>query len=101
MFHLAKKIAAKSKHKQHHHACIITKGGCILAMGANSVLGHAEMRAAYQLNKEEWKYCTLWSFRWRKNGTFGMARPCHECMKIAVKFKKVYFTNADGKLERL
>lgn len=99
MERLAKKLALKSTHKQHHHAAILTRGGAIIATGYNHETRHAEMVALGQLFPDNAKGCTLYSFRWRKNGTWGNAKPCSECAKYLVGVK-VYYTDAGGKLVR-
>lgn len=113
MLTLAKKLAARSQHKQHHHACIITKGGKVIATGYNHAFMHAEedaIRKVVTRNKRSGREQTglvLWSFRWRKNGTFGNAMPCDRCREAVstisrgYSFSAVWFTNAEGKLERL
>jgi pyrimidine deaminase RibD-like protein len=112
MFNIAKKLAAKSQHHQHHHACIITKGGKIIATGYNHLTMHAEMDALRKVTTrflysgKVQKGLVLWSFRWRKNGTWGNAKPCERCMYwmkrcTAFVIDDVYFTNAAGQLERL
>lgn len=122
MFRLAQKIASKSDHKQHHHAVIVTKGGAIVAQAHNKGETHAELNALEQLyplslsrvlaypddfplTYKDWKGSnfTVYSFRWRKNGTWGNAKPCPACAKALtlLKIKKVYYTNDEGKLVRL
>lgn len=112
MFNVARKIASKSEHKQHHHACIITKGGKIIATGYNHKFMHAEQDALrkittmYLRQGRVLRGLTLYSFRWRKGGSFGNARPCASCER-ALQFTRgarvsaVYFTNSEGVLTKL
>lgn len=101
MFHLAKTLALRSNHRQHHHAVVITKGGAIVAMGWNKGQRHAEYHAFSQLWPSLVKHCVMWSFRWCKSGKWGMAKPCRRCMEVAALFKKCFYTNEKGQLVRL
>lgn len=112
MLHLARKIAGKSQHHQHHHCCIITKGGKIVATGYNHLFMHAEMDAVRKVTTKALrqgrtqKSLVLYSFRWRKNGTWGNAKPCDKCMsamyaKPWVEFAAIFYTNAEGQLVKL
>lgn len=113
MFNIARKLATKSEHKQHHHACIITKGGKIIATGYNHRYLHAEEDAIRKLvtrwirTGREQTGLVLWSFRWRKNGTWGNAMPCNRCREAlstwsqGYQFAAVRFTNTKGELQRL
>lgn len=104
MFSLAKKIAKQSTHRQHHHAVIITCGGAVVSVGSNINHKHAEIDAIGRLKVSQLrKKLTLWSFRWRKNGTWGQARPCEDCeghIKV-YGITKVWYTDDSGKLVRL
>lgn len=113
MMNIAKKLASKSQHKQHHHACIITKGGKIIATGYNHRFMHAEVDALRKMDTRFWrtrkksKGLTLYSFRWRKGGGFGNARPCAQCRlwidstTWGYKIDTVYYTNDKGQLVKL
>lgn len=101
MLKLAIKLASKSLHKQHFHAAIITCGGAVVSTGYNHKFLHAEMDALGKLKpSQSRKRLTLYSFRWRKGGQFGMAKPCSKCLPWLSGFK-VYFTNETGELVRL
>lgn len=111
MLHLARKLAAKSQHKQHHHACIITKGGSIVAVGYNHKFMHAEMDAIRKVNTKFFrthrvqKGLTLYSLRWRKGGGFGNAKPCSACMAALSDHRysvvdAIYYTNDKGELTK-
>lgn len=101
MFNTAKKIASKSEHKQHHHACIITCGGAIIATGYNRKYLHAEMDALSKIKpSQSRKRLTLWSFRARKDGTWGCSRPCSKCRPWLVGIK-VYYIDWGGRIQRL
>lgn len=98
---LAIKLCSKSLHKQHFHCAIITCGGAVVATGYNHKFLHAEMDALGKLKpSQSRKKLTLYSFRWRKSGTWGNARPCLKCLPWLQGFK-VYFTNEQGEITRL
>lgn len=103
MLRLAKKLALRSTHHQHHHAVIITKGGAHVAYGYNHNGIHAEMMALKQLFPNDARGYTLWSFRWRKDGSWGNSKPCEKC-QLAIKYmlvKKVFYTDDNGQLVKL
>lgn len=111
MLTLAKKLASKSQHRQHHHACIITKGGKVIATGYNHKFMHAEMDAIRKVttralrNGRPQKGLVLYSFRWRKGGSFGNAKPCDKCMSVIqmkpwVEVAAIYYTNSSGALTK-
>lgn len=68
--------------------------------------GHAEMRALVKVkhydHPEKLKVVVE---RVRKNGTIGMSMPCKNCQihlwKSGIKARNVWFSNEDGKLERM
>jgi deoxycytidylate deaminase len=103
MLSLAMKLCLKSRHKDHYHACILTIGGAIFETGFNLEKLHAERNALMKLRPEQRKKATLYSFRFKKSGGWGMAKPCPECQKLIKEsgIKKVYYTGVTGELERL
>lgn len=94
---LARKLTARSTHKQHHHAAVMTRGGAIVAVGYNRGQEHAEMRAKRLCRHPN--NLTLYSFRFTKGGKWAMAKPCEDCQK-ALKGIKIYYTNERGELVR-
>jgi tRNA(Arg) A34 adenosine deaminase TadA len=114
---IARRVAAKSEHHQHHHAVIITKGGAIVAMGTNRRFKHAEQDALEQLFPNSLQRAlitgklhefhggryTVYSFRFRKDGSWGMAAPCEDCAMMLgmLGIRKVWYTNGEGQLIRL
>ncbi len=113
MLRIAKKLARKSQHRQHHHAVIVTKGSKILATGYNHKFQHAEDDAIRKLEtmsvRRDRKLTglTMYSFRWRKGGTWGNARPCVICWHNITRlngmysFSAVYYTDDNGALVKL
>lgn len=109
MLRIAKKLAQKSEHRQHHHAVIITKGGKIIATGYNHKFMHAEEDALRKVetlqirNGRQFKGLVLYSFRWRKGGTWGDAEPCSRCYNEILNYfvSAVYYTNSNGVLTKL
>lgn len=111
MFSLAKKIAKNSQHKQHYHSCIIVSGNKIIATGYNHKFMHAEIDALRKvvtraIRSGRHQRITLYSFRWRKGGGFGMAKPCDKCywnMRLAKMYTidALWYTNERGELTKL
>jgi deoxycytidylate deaminase len=100
---LAKRLCKKSTHKQHHHACVVTIGGAIVAVGYNHETTHAEINALKKLWPNHRKNVKLYSFRFSKGGKWAMAKPCIRCEKFIRDsgVKIVYYTDKDGNLERM
>lgn len=112
MLRIAQKLAQKSHHRQHHHACIITKGSKIIATGYNHKFMHAEQDAIRKVttralrNGRIMKGLTLYSFRWRKGGTWGNAAPCNKCLDVIerkpwLEISTIFYTNEKGELVKL
>lgn len=77
----AAKLAAKSDHKQHHHAAILVRAGSVVGVGYNHHWRHAEVVAMGKVWPNKRGGLCLWSFRFLKSGEMGMAKPCPECQK--------------------
>lgn len=99
---LIAKTAAKARHT-HHHVAIVVKGGAVRTVGFNHDTIHAEVAALSKLWPNQRPGCKVWSIRVRKNGTYGLARPCDDCMRFLVDngVKVVYYSNNEGGFERL
>lgn len=95
---LSKKIAKKSTHHQHSHASFVVVGGSIQSMGYNCGTTHAEEKALKQLWPNKRAGVTVYSFRWRKDGSLGMAKPCPKCETFMrdAGVKKVYYSDNNG-----
>lgn len=101
---LAKKICnTKSTHHQHRHAAFVIVGGKIQSIGYNCGTTHAEVKALSQLWPNKRQGVKVYSFRWRKDGTLGNAKPCSECEKFLVAngVKVVYYSDADGDIQKM
>jgi deoxycytidylate deaminase len=92
--------AAKSRHHQHYHVAIVTRGGAVLAMGHNLEGIHAEAMALGKLWPSERVGTRLQSLRLRRDGTLGMAKPCAECQALieASGVKQVIYSDGDGNM---
>jgi pyrimidine deaminase RibD-like protein len=91
-------LVSKSGHHQHRHAVIVMKGGAIIATGYNHGTVHAEIHALSRIWPNKRKGCKIYSIRIRKDGNFGMAKPCPPCEAYLIEhgIKKVYYTTNDG-----
>lgn len=103
--HLAKKVSQKSSHHQHHHAAFVVVGGKIQAIGYNTNGGstHAEVKALQQMWPNKRAGVKVYSFRWRKSGTLGMAKPCPKCESYMrdCGVKVVYYSTSDGQIAKM
>lgn len=92
---LANKTAEDSRHHQHMMACVVVKGGSVLAMEANaeSGRGHAEARALRP--HRNYKGATIYIVR--LNGR-KVSKPCPACTKkiLDAGVSTVVFTDVDG-----
>lgn len=103
MFNVALKLCAKSGHHQHHHAAIVVSGGAIVAMGYNHGDTHAEVHALSKLWPNKRKNVKVYSMRFRKNGTWAMAKPCKNCENFLRDngVKTVYYTDEAGLMVKM
>lgn len=103
MLKLARKITKKARHGFAFHACIVQRGGAIVATGYNHGTIHAEQNALGQLWASERKGCKVWSIRVTKGGRLAMAKPCDSCENYlrANGIKIVWFSNDAGEIERM
>lgn len=105
MFNLesAIKTCQKSNHKQHRHAAFVVSGGAIVAFKSNFNKVHAEVRALECLWPSMRKGTKVYSIRFRKDGTFGNAKPCPKCEEYLRQngVKTVFYTNTEGRLQKM
>ena len=96
---LLKKVASRSLHPTSFHAAIILKHGKPSAIGTNGAGKHAEEQALRKLRGDA-AGGILISVRLRRDGRWGMARPCPKCQKLLAKakLKAVYWSDAEGEL---
>jgi len=64
---------------------------------------HAEMAAVWGLRWHTLKGTTMYVVRIKADGSLAMAKPCLICQEMLASagIKKVYYSNADGKVVRL
>lgn len=66
---------------------------------------HAEIDAIVKVPRDARKKIKLFVFRFLKDGSVSMAKPCDECVKMlkreGVKMRNIWFSNWDGKMERM
>lgn len=100
---LAQKNCLKSDHHQHYHCAIVVKGGSVVSVGYNVGTKHAEIQALNKMWPSERKGVTLYSFRFRKGGTWGMAKPCRKCESYLKEngVKVVYYTDENGTIKKM
>ena len=93
-----RRVADFPKQRSYRHVAIITRGGCILAVGVNAYTTHAEVVALEQLAYDNRKGVTVISLRIRKDGSLAMAKPCPSCTRYMREcgVKKVMYSISDG-----
>jgi tRNA(Arg) A34 adenosine deaminase TadA len=97
-----KKLAAKSGHKFFLHACFVTRGGSVISFGNNHGCTHAEVRALNKIkDPRRRKGTVLYSFRMRRTGSLGCAKPCPACLATMVEagVEKCYYSDWDGSIK--
>ena len=108
--------AKKSEHHQATIGAVIFKGNKIISKGFNALRHcskikpqfkefynsiHAEQRAILSVNGSIKGYDIL-VVRLKKDGSYGLAKPCDMCQGF-IEFKKlryVYYTTDEGTIER-
>lgn len=94
------KVAKQSRHAQHHMACIIVRGGAVLASAANGPAGrgHAEARAV----RPHGDYRGATAVVVRTNGR-KTSKPCPHCAEKLKRAGVSYcvYTDSDGILKRV
>ena len=102
---LRRKVADFPKQRSYRHVAIVTRGGCVLAVGVNAYTTHAEVVALDQLAFSNRKGVTIISLRIRKDGSLAMAKPCPSCTRYMREYgvKKVMYSCSNGTIikERL
>lgn len=111
------KEAQKSTHKQFPVGAVIFKGNKIISKGFNSIRHcskikpqfkewynslHAEQQAIISTHKNI-KGCDILVVRIKKDGSFGLAKPCDMCESFIMykKIRNVYYTTDEGTIEKL
>jgi len=94
---LAYKISSRSKHKQHHLACVIIRGGSVLSMAANlNEWNKCSERRALKKHMD-FNGASLIVVRSNKK----MSKPCIKCQKAIKRagIKKVIYIDWDGNIK--
>ena len=99
---LIARTARKALHRTFFHVAIVTKGGAVKAVGYNHGSIHAEVMALSKLWPNQRPGCKVWSIRVRKNGSYGLARPCDDCAEYLRTngIRTAIYSNEDGKFVR-
>lgn len=97
------KTAKRANHRQHRMACILVRGGSIVASGYNTNHIHAEHTALNRAGPGGAVGATAFVVRFRSNGDLGMARPCYLCTQrlMDAGVKKVHYSDVDGGISTL
>jgi deoxycytidylate deaminase len=100
---IARQHARRSNHPQFRLAALVLRGGNIVSIGWNKDHLHAEHTALNRAWRSDLEGSSLLVVRLKKSGTFGMARPCPDCMQRihTAGIKKVMYTNEVGELETI
>jgi deoxycytidylate deaminase len=96
-------LTQKSRHRQHHHAAQIRRGGSVVASGYNHETRHAEVDALLKLWPSERKGTVVVSVRVTKSGRLSMGKPCEDCEAFlrANGVKAVIYSDFSGKLVKM
>ena len=61
---------------------------------------HAETHALYKVPKEKRSKATIYVTRIRKNGKYGLSKPCEHCVRSllteGVKRSRIWYTDDEG-----
>jgi deoxycytidylate deaminase len=104
-FELAKKLAAKSDHKDHKMGSILVQKNRVISVGFNKLKTHAKSNTSFKATHAEFdaifgvdqkltKGSILYIWRGKKDGTSGISRPCRFCAEIikAAGIKGVFYS---------
>jgi len=110
---------AKEKIKRHCTVCnfklasiALSHSGEVIASATNKRASgvisefseHAEEALVRRLKKlsaiERYKYIDVMVLRMKKNGEFGLAKPCPGCYRLLTNYgvRNIYYTDSDGKI---
>jgi deoxycytidylate deaminase len=97
------RLASRANHKQHHIACVLTRGGSIISSGYNTNHLHAEHTALNRAWENGARGATALVVRFKSNGDLGMAKPCKLCTDrlIQAGVKKVLYSDTDGSIKSI
>lgn len=102
MLRLARRVAAKSTHRFQHSA-LVFRGGALVSFGYNHDGRHAEVVALSKLWPSNRDGVTLFSLRFLRDGSLGLAKPCRACQTYLKKYGvgRVYYSETEGIIVRL
>jgi len=126
-FRLAKNVSELSDYPTHHLGCVVIYKGKVISSGFNCNKTHpiqrvynrerfsedcsphslhAETHALCSLMRDpdiDWGRVVLYTYRERKDGSFGLARPCKSCMKLLkdLGIHRICYTTDDGYAEEV
>lgn len=104
-FRLARNVSRLSTHQRHHLGAVIVSGGRVLSVGFNQQKSHPAGRfvgrhaevVAIQCCDHDLHGAVLYTYRERRDGTLGLARPCPDCLRIIREkgIKKIVYSTND------
>lgn len=121
-FRLAKNVSELSDYPTHHLGCVVIYKGKVISSGFNCNKTHpiqrvynrerfsedssphylhAETHALVNLINDrdiQWNKVVLYNFRAKKDGSYGLSRPCKSCMRLIrdLGIKQICYTTEDG-----
>lgn len=103
---LAAETAISRMDQRHHRLAAIgirSDGTVVRSSNGPTPEPCRHTHAEYKLSRKLDYGATVIVIRLKRDGTFGMARPCGSCRKILIskRVKKVYFTNHSGDIESM
>lgn len=123
-FEKAAEVAKGSNFNKHHLGCVAVLKNKVIAASSNKLKTHplqaefdkyrnfeceSDLQNMHSLHAEiaclsmikqniDYKDLELYIVRIRKNGEYGLARPCNSCMNLIIKrgIKKIYYSTNGG-----
>lgn len=113
LIQLAARVAQNST-MTHKLGAVLIKGGSVINVGFNQssthrfarkfgkyYTRHAELNCILGVPRHKTTGATIYVIRVKKDGSYGMAKPCQCCedMLMFVGVKKVYWSDVDGNIK--
>ena len=123
-FEKAAEVAKSSNFNKHHLGCVAVLKNKVIAASSNKLKTHplqaefdkyrnfeceSDLQNMHSLHAEiaclsmikqniDYKDLELYIVRIRKNGEYGLVRPCNSCMNLIMKrgIKKIYYSTNGG-----